>query len=166
MTYSRCSFFMEGCVHYSPLGRGGGWVLRILSDRDDRMGANISTHKNPWGFKQNPPKSLDQNLTLQKSHAEFPSHKHVKKALNYITRIFETSVLNTQKIPTSKKNFPTQNIISRSKIVNQKISFDHPCLLKSRVPPALPPAGLFPFLDLLLVEPVPGSQIVYIVGTY
>ena len=24
MTYSRCSFFMEGCVHYSPLGRGGG----------------------------------------------------------------------------------------------------------------------------------------------
>ena len=47
MTYSRCSFFMEGCVHYSPLGRGGGWVLRISSDRDDRMGANISTHKNP-----------------------------------------------------------------------------------------------------------------------
>ena len=24
MTFSRCSFFMEGCVHYSPLGRGGG----------------------------------------------------------------------------------------------------------------------------------------------
>ena len=146
MTYSRCSFFMEGCVHYSPLGRGGGgWVLRISSDRDDRMGANISTHKNPQGFKQNPPKSLDQNLTLQKSHAEFPSHKHVKRALNYITRIFETSVLNTQKIPTSKKNFPTQNI-SRSKIVNQKISFDHPCLLKSRGPRPPSPRWVIPLL--------------------
>ena len=65
--------------------------------------------KIPRASNKTPPKSLGQNLTLQKSHAEFPSHKHVKKALNYITRIFETSVLNTQKIPTSKKTFPTQN---------------------------------------------------------
>ena len=38
-------------------------VLRILSDRDDRMGAKIKTQKI----------SLDQNLTPQKSNAEFPS---------------------------------------------------------------------------------------------
>ena len=167
MTYSRCSFFME-VVYIIPHweGGGGGWVLRISSDRDDRMGAHISTHKNPQGFKQNPPKSLDQNLTLEKSHAEFPSHKHVKKALNYITRIFETSVLNTQKIPTSKKNFPTQNNLQIENCKPKNILRSSLSLEIQSTPPPLPPAGLFPFLDLLLVEPVPGSQIVYIVGTY
>ena len=38
------------------------------------------------GFKQNPKKFLDQNLTPKKSHAEFPSHKNFQKALNDITR--------------------------------------------------------------------------------
>ena len=38
------------------------------------MGAKIKTQKNPLGFKQNPIKSLDQNLSPKKSHAEFPSH--------------------------------------------------------------------------------------------
>ena len=33
--------------HWEGSGGGGGGVLRISSDRDDRMGANISTHKNP-----------------------------------------------------------------------------------------------------------------------
>ena len=32
------------------------------------------TPKNPLGFKQNPQKSLDHNLSPRKSHAEFPSH--------------------------------------------------------------------------------------------
>ena len=41
-------------------------VLRISSDRDDQMGAKIKTQKNPLGFKQNPKKSLDQNLSPQK----------------------------------------------------------------------------------------------------
>ena len=49
-------------------------VLRISSDRDDRMGAKIKTQKNRLGFKQNPKKSLDQNLSPKKCHAEFPSH--------------------------------------------------------------------------------------------
>ena len=49
-------------------------VLRISSDRDDRMGAKIKTQKNLLGFKQNPKKSLDQNLSPKKCHAEFPSH--------------------------------------------------------------------------------------------
>ena len=49
-------------------------VLRISSKRDDRMAAKIQTQKNPVGFKQNPKKSLDQNLSPKKTHAEFPSH--------------------------------------------------------------------------------------------
>ena len=49
-------------------------VLRISSNRDDRMAAKIQTQKNPVGFKQNPKKSLDQNLSPQKTHAEFPIH--------------------------------------------------------------------------------------------
>ena len=47
MTYSRCSFFMKVVYIIPHWEGGGGWVLRISSDRDDRMGANISTHKNP-----------------------------------------------------------------------------------------------------------------------
>ena len=37
--------------------------------------------------------SLDQNLTLKKSHAEFPSHKNFQKALNDITRKTETLLM-------------------------------------------------------------------------
>ena len=50
-----------------------GGVLRISSDRDDRKQTKIKTQKNPYGFWQNPKKSVDQKLTSQKSHAEFPS---------------------------------------------------------------------------------------------
>ena len=46
---------------------------------------------------QNPEKSLDKNLALKKSHAEFPSNKNFQKALNVVTRNVETSVVNTQK---------------------------------------------------------------------
>ena len=44
---------------------GGGGVLWISSDGNDRMGAKIKT----------PKKLLDQELTPKKSHAEFPSLK-------------------------------------------------------------------------------------------
>ena len=128
-----------------PTGKGRrGGIIRISSDRDDRMGANISTHKNPQGFKQNPPKSLDQNLTLQKSHAEFLTYKHVKKALNYITRIFETSVLNTQKIPTSKKNFPTQNNLQIENCKPKNILRSSLSLEIQSTPPPFPPLGYSP----------------------
>jgi len=46
------------------------------------------TKKSP-GLPTNPPpkkKSLDQKLTPQKSHAEFPSLKTFQKGLNEITR--------------------------------------------------------------------------------
>ena len=63
------------------------------------MGAKIKTQKIPFGFKQNPKRSLDQNLSLQKSHAEFLSHKKFQKALNGIAWKIVTLVLNNQKIP-------------------------------------------------------------------
>ena len=44
----------------------------------------MKTQKKSQGFKQNPRKSLDQNLTPKKSHAEFQSHKNFQKALNDI----------------------------------------------------------------------------------
>ena len=90
--------------------RGGG-TLRISSDRDDWMGA----------------KTLDQNLTPKKSHAQFPSHKIFHKALTDMTRKIETLVLNTPKNPhlnqaiqkNTLQNFPTKKI-PKSKISNQK----------------------------------------------
>ena len=43
-------------------------LLQISSDRDDQsIGGKIKTHK----------KSLDQNLSPKKSHAEFLSHKNL-----------------------------------------------------------------------------------------
>ena len=53
---------------------GGGAVLRILSDGDDRMGAKIKTQKTP-------PKN---------SHAEFQTLKNFQKALNDTTRKIKT----------------------------------------------------------------------------
>ena len=43
----------------------------------DWMGAKKQDPKKSLGFKQNPQKSLDQNLT-----PKFPSHKNFQKALN------------------------------------------------------------------------------------
>ena len=56
------------------------------------------------------------DLTLKKSHAEFPSHKNFQIALNDVTRKIETLVLNTQEYPSLNQaiqintcqNFPTQ----------------------------------------------------------
>lgn len=33
-------------------GGGGAWVVRISSNRDDRMGEKIKTQKNQKGFKK------------------------------------------------------------------------------------------------------------------
>ena len=63
----------KGNGHQIP---GGGGVLRISSDGDDRMGAKIKTQK----------KSLDQKLTPKESHAELPSLKNFQKGLNDVIR--------------------------------------------------------------------------------
>ena len=66
-------------------------------------GVGVGTTDFKWlgwlngGKTQNPKKSLHQNLTPQKYHAAFLSHKIFEKALNDITRKIETLVLNTQK---------------------------------------------------------------------
>ena len=51
-------------------------VLQISFDGDNGIRVKIKTQKNPFGFQHNPKKSLDQTLTLKKSHAEFSSLKH------------------------------------------------------------------------------------------
>ena len=90
-------------------------VLRISSDRDDRMGTKLKTPKNPSGFKQNPKNSLDQNLTPKRSHAEFLSHiKYIHRTtqLGYVGTITYLQILlNTPKKPplnqaTQKKYLP------------------------------------------------------------
>ena len=56
-------------------------VLRISSDRDDRMGAKMKTLKKSFGLETKPKKILDQNLSPKISNAEFPSrNKNVRKA--------------------------------------------------------------------------------------
>ena len=57
------------------------------------------------GENQNPKKSLDQTLTLKKSHAKFPSRKNFQKALYDITRKIEALVLNPQK-PILQSSYP------------------------------------------------------------
>ena len=58
---------------------GGGGDLRISNDKDDRVGPKLKTPKNTLGFKQNPKKSQDQNLTPKKPHAKFLNHKNLHK---------------------------------------------------------------------------------------
>ena len=78
------SFFIKPC---SPLWliQWGGRILHMdfsidLSLSQVKVTVPITPGRTPdWrlngGKNQNPKKSLDQNLTPQKSHAEFPSHK-------------------------------------------------------------------------------------------
>ena len=62
MTKNAIPYLYLWCSLYRD-PRGGGGVLWISSDGNDRMGAKIKTQK----------KLLDQELTPKKSHAEFPS---------------------------------------------------------------------------------------------
>ena len=88
------------------------------------------------GKTQNPKKSLYQNLTPQKYHAAFPSHKIFEKALNDITRknrniSFEYPEKFLLKSSYAKKYLP--------KFFFPEKFFDHPCHQKSRLPPPPPP---------------------------
>ncbi len=53
---------MASVLHSGSNGLGltPGGVLRHVNDRDDRMGANLRTQKNPLVFRHYPKKSLDQ----------------------------------------------------------------------------------------------------------
>ena len=72
----------------TTVGREGGGVLRISSDRDDQMG----------GKNQNPKNSLDQILSPIKSHStKFGGIFFLE---NYTAATNLQNVLNTPKIPT------------------------------------------------------------------
>ena len=98
------------------------------------MGAKIKAQKIPRASNKTQKKSLD--------HADFPSHKNSQKALSDITIMNVQIVLNTLK--TLLLNEAAQKILAKIllpkqipklKISNPKTSFDHPCHLKSGVPP-------------------------------
>ena len=102
-------------------------VLQISSQTGMiEWGQKSKPPKTPWASNKTTPKIPGQNFTSKKSHAEFPSHKNFQKALKK-TRKMETSVWIPKKLPPK---------IPKWKISNPQKSFDHPCHLKSGVPPS------------------------------
>ena len=92
--------------------------------------------KIPWASNKTTPKIPGQNFTPKKSHAEFPSHKNFQKALKKHEKWkhqFDYPKSYPQKILT--KIFSPKKI-PKWEISNPKKSFDHPCPLKSGVPPS------------------------------
>ena len=124
-----------------PAWRGGGGggvvggLIRISSDWDERMGAKMKTQQNPYGLKQNPKNSLDQNLTPKKSHTEFPSHKNFQR--NYAAQIrgnynessdcFESPKKSLLKSSYPKNNLPKFSYPKKSRNRN----FQTPKILRS-----------------------------------
>ena len=92
--------------------------------------------KIPWASNKTTPKIPGQNFTPKKSHAEFPNHKNFQKALKKHEKWkhqFDYPKSYPQKILT--KIFSPKKI-PKWEISNPKKSFDHPCPLKSGVPPS------------------------------
>ena len=96
----------------------------ISNCRDDRMGANIKTPKNPW----------TKNKPQKKSHVEFPSLINFGDmwAPSWILGLFEYPKYPYLNQDTQKylPNFSTQKNPT-IKILNPKKSFHHPHHLKS-----------------------------------
>ena len=98
-TKNKTFAFRQGELLTADCGEG---VVRISSDRDDRMGKKNQNQKKKSVGLQTKLKKIPRpkfNPQIKKSHVEFPSHKNVQKALNDITRRIETLVFNTQKTP-------------------------------------------------------------------
>ena len=90
---------MTEVVSRGGKGGGGGGYSGFQVTGMIEWGQKSKPPKNPYGFKQNRKRSLDQNLTPKKSNAEFQSHKNFQNALNDILRIFKL-FWKLQKIPT------------------------------------------------------------------
>ena len=93
-----------------------------------------------WGQKSKPKQIPGPKFNPQKSHAEFPSYKNFQKALNDITITNLQIILNAQKNPYLNKaakkilaKIFLPKTVPKSKILNPKKSFHHPCHLKSGV---------------------------------
>ena len=87
-------------LHACPVGGGG--VLQISSDRNDQMGAKITTPKNPSGFKQNSPKipgpkSNPQNPFICLTLSLLPEKKYLPK-FSYPKKSWNQK-FHTQKTP-------------------------------------------------------------------
>ena len=114
------------------------------------------------GKSQNPKTSLGlQTKRKKKSHAEFPNHKNFQKAetvaeqvwfyfirrttrpgvrrnyhdLQIVLNTPKKSLLNQVTPKNACQNFPTPKKSPNRKYETPKKSFDHPCHLKSGVPP-------------------------------
>ena len=84
------SFFSQ---RFFPRG-----VLRILSDRDDRLGATIKTQKSPGLRLQKEKRKNSKIKSLGKNYPKYPItnfRSNFKKALNDITRKIETLVMES-----------------------------------------------------------------------
>ena len=97
-------------------------VLRISSDRNDRMEAKIKTKNKALRPPTKPKNSLDQKLTPQKTHRP---NLHP----NYICRLLFDQATQGKYLP----NFPTSKNPGIENFTPQKKFFNHPCHLKSGV---------------------------------
>ena len=59
-----------------PGGGGGGGYSGFQVTGMIEWGQKSKPKKTPWDSNKTAKKSLHQNLTPQKSHAEFPNHKN------------------------------------------------------------------------------------------
>ena len=83
---------------FSPRGFSPGGFSRILSDRDDRLGATIKTQKSPGLRLQKEKKKFKNQIPGQKFNPKYPItnfRSNFKKALNDITRKIETLVMES-----------------------------------------------------------------------
>ena len=133
-------------------GWGGGGKFRISSDRDVRMGAKIKPLKKSLVLQTKPPKSLNQNSTPKKSHAEFPSHKNFQKRPEYgnyhessdcfeypkISYINQAAPKILAKIFLSKRNPEIENFKPK-KILRSSLSLE----IRSTPPPRFPAYVIF-----------------------
>ena len=97
-------------------------VLRISSDRNDRMEAKIKTKNKSLRPTTKAKKSLDQNLTPQK----IPGRIYTP---SYICRLLFDQATQGKYLP----NFPTPKNPGIENFTPQKKFFNHPCHLNSGV---------------------------------
>ena len=132
-----------------PGGRVFGFLVTGMIDWRQKS-TPPPKKKIPRASNKTPKKTLGPKFNPKKSHAEFPSHKKFQRSYaagirgNYheSSECLEYPQKIPAKIKPSKKYLPKFSYPKKSRNRNfepQK-SFDHPCHLKSGVPP---PGGCF-----------------------
>ena len=93
-----------------PRGGGGG-VLQISSDMDDKMGAKIETQKNPM--------PILQAIKISRATTQ-PGHAGTITNLQIVSNIPKNSYLNQAPQKNTCQNFPTQTKSWNQKFQTQK----------------------------------------------